>query len=473
MDMMRFPSFVMFLTMSAGRQVLSVGAKPFIPPIKGIDREGNISLRNLQDMDKIDAFIRDKNAKRVVVCGAGFIGVEMAEQLKHRGLDVVLVEALPQIMAPVDEEMAAMLETEIVKHGVRVITNDGIASFVEPTDGATGSDVLLASGTRLPADIVILGLGVRADTQLVADAGLKLGARGGIIVNEYLQTEDPHIWAVGDAIEVKNPTLGDTWMVAMAGPANRQGRMVADNIFGEKKQYKGTIGTSVLRCFDLTCACTGVNERTVKSKGLPYKAFHIWPKSHAGYYPGACSIWFKLVFNPETGAIYGAQAVGKDLVEKRIDVVATAMYGKMTVEDLANLELCYAPPFGSAKDPVNYAGMVAQNIMDGEIKTCTWDEIPKLLEDPNNFLLDVRTPNEHDHNGHIKADALNIEVDHLRENLHKIPRDKTLIVHCCSGQRSYYACRILMQEGFQNCINVSGGFQMWKVHGLKKFPQVR
>jgi NADPH-dependent 2,4-dienoyl-CoA reductase/sulfur reductase-like enzyme/rhodanese-related sulfurtransferase len=487
--------------------VLSVGAMPFTPPIKGIDRPGNFALRNLVDMDKINDWIAKVDAKSVIVAGAGFIGVEMAEQLHRRGLTVSLVEALPQIMAPLDEEMAALLHEELEKHGVRVIINDGIDGFTEPTEGAKGSDVALKSGETLHADIVILGMGVRPDTKLAKEAGLKLGARGGIIVDPFLRTEDLNVWAVGDAIEVnppplprstgpdwshegsrggrflrgltlptvqvRNPTLGgEPWMVAMAGPANRQGRMVADNIFGKvKREYRGTIGTSVLRCFDLTCACTGVNERTVKGKGLPYKAIVIHPKSHAGYYPGACEIWFKLIFDPTDGRVLGAQAVGADLVEKRIDVVATAMHSRCTVDDLAELELCYAPPVGSAKDPVNYAGMLAQNVRDGLLETCTFDEVPALLARPDVCLFDVRTPKEVANNGNIRRDALNIEVDMLRSRLAELPKDKTLLVHCCSGLRAYYACRILNAQGFKT-INLCGGYQMWKHLGAKKWPQV-
>eukprot|EP00285_Hemiselmis_virescens_P015200 CAMPEP_0173383216 /NCGR_PEP_ID=MMETSP1356-20130122/5757_1 /TAXON_ID=77927 ORGANISM="Hemiselmis virescens, Strain PCC157" /NCGR_SAMPLE_ID=MMETSP1356 /ASSEMBLY_ACC=CAM_ASM_000847 /LENGTH=578 /DNA_ID=CAMNT_0014337965 /DNA_START=206 /DNA_END=1942 /DNA_ORIENTATION=- len=448
--------------------VLSVGAAPFKPPIPGIERDGNISLRNLNDMDKIHDWINSTGGKRAVVAGAGFIGVEMAEQLKHRGMEVWLVEAMPQIMAPLDEEMAKLLHAELEAKGVHVFVDDGINSFVPPTDGAKGSDVNLKSGVTLHADVVILGLGVRPDTKLAAEAGLKLGARGGIIVDSEMRTEtDPHVWAVGDAIEVLNPTFGDQWMVAMAGPANRQGRMAADNIMGQGRKYRGTYGTSVMRCFDLTCACTGVNERTVKARGVPYKAIHVYPKNHAGYYPGSKAIWLKLVFNPETGAIYGAQSVGADLVEKRIDVIATAMYGKLTVDDLAQLELCYAPPFGTAKDPVNYAGMVAQDIMEGLVDTCTWDQVPELLKRPDVAMVDVRTPKEVTGSGKVHASAVNIEIDALRGRVAEIPQGKTLLVHCGTGLRSYYACRILNQLGFKT-INLCGGYEMWKVLGLTK-----
>jgi NADPH-dependent 2,4-dienoyl-CoA reductase/sulfur reductase-like enzyme len=326
--------------------ILSVGAKPFMPPIPGIDRKGNFALRNLQDMDQIDDWLRESGAKRAVVAGAGFIGVEMAEQLKRRGLHVTLIEAAPQIMAPVDVEVAALLQQELERNGVAVRVADAVAAFEPPTDGAQGSDLLLKSGgyaphpqhlpppppplahasiahrlhaaaaRRLHADVVILGLGVRAESALARDAGLELSARGGIVVDEHLRTKDPAIWAVGDAIEVRNPTLGDSWMVAMAGPANRQGRMVADNILAAPdtplRAYRGTLGTSVLRCFSLTCACTGVNERTLKSRGASYKAVHTWPMSHAGYYPGAAPMLLKLLFEPASGRVLGAQAVGPD-----------------------------------------------------------------------------------------------------------------------------------------------------------------
>jgi len=293
--------------------------------------------------------------------------------------------------------------------------------------------------------------------------------RGGIVVDDFLRTADPHVWAVGDAIEVKNPTLGDSWMVAMAGPANRQGRMVADNICaapGTLRSYRGTIGTSVLRCFSYTCACTGVNERTLKSRGVPYKAIHLWPASHAGYYPGSTEMLLKVLFDPTDGRVLGAQATGKDKVEKRIDVIATAMHSHLTMDDLAELELCYAPPYGGAKDPVNLAGMMGQNIIDGLVKTCTWDEVPALVNKPETLVLDVRTEKERD-TTLVYAKSLHIPIDQLRGRFAELPpavENKVLLIHCESGLRSYYACVMLQQHGY-TCINLCGGNKLWQVYG--------
>lgn len=450
--------------------VLAVGAAPLKPPIPGINLPSLFSLRNLEDMDHIDAWITKVQSRleagqkmHCVVAGAGFIGLEMVEQLEHRNMRVSLVELMPQILGPLDVEMAHILEEDLVKRGVTVITGDGIKDFTEQ-----GEDVVvhLGSGKALPAaHMTILGLGVRPDTAGVREAGIACTKRGHIIVDEHLKTNVPNVWAVGDAVEVKNPILGgdEMWAVPLAGPANRQGRMVADNIYGLYRSFKGTYAASVVRSFDLIAASVGVNEKMLKAKKLNYNVVHVHPGSHAGYYPGAKSINLKLLFNPVDGKIYGAQAVGEDGVEKRIDIISTAMQGNMKADDLAELELCYAPPVGSAKDPVNMAGMAAQNIMEGFVKQIQWDEFEEAQKDPNSVILDVRSVSEVAA-GKLCDNALTIPLDELRDRLEEVPKGKKIIVSCASGQRAYYACRILMQEPhFEgNVFNLSGAYKTLK-----------
>lgn len=439
--------------------ILSTGASPLVPPIPGIKREGHFTLRNIEDMQRIDAWIKEKGAKRAVVAGGGYIGLEMAEQLKRRGLDVALAEAMDQVMAPLDAEMAAMLHTELRKHNIDLHLSDPVARFDDPSEAepALASIVELKSGIRLPADLLILGLGVRAENKLAVDAGLKVGERGGVQVDQTMRTSDRHIYAIGDMVEVRDRVTGEPAMIPLAGPANRQGRIAADDIFGIASTYKGTLGTAVLRLFDLTAAVTGASERTLKRVGKACQSVHLHPSSHAGYYPGAKPIALKLIFALDTGRILGAQAIGEDGVDKRIDVIATAIASQMTVDDLAELELAYAPPFGSAKDPVNLAGMVAQNVLAGELHIIHHDELAPL--DPNAFiLLDVRTEGERA-KGAI-PDSQHIPLDDLRGRLDELPRDKTIVAYCQSGQRSYYACRILSQHGF-DCKSLTGSYKTW------------
>lgn len=446
--------------------ILAVGAAPFKPPIPGIDRPGLFSLRNLQDMDGITAWIEKKQKEmdtgdmHCVVAGAGFIGLEMVEQLIRRNMNVTLVEAMPQILGPVDAEMAAILHSDLEAHGVDVIVNDPIASFTEAPNDPESSILTLKSGKVLPsAQLTILGLGVRPDTDIIQQAGIEVTPRGHIVVDETLHTSAPDVWAVGDAVEIINPILGEKWAVPLAGPANRQGRIVADNILLKaNRKYKGTWGVSIVRSFDLYAACVGLNEKILKAKGIPYSVVHIHPNDHAGYYPGAQKIHLKLIFDSKSGNIFGAQAVGKAGVDKRIDVIATAMQGNMTVEDLAELELSYAPPVGSAKDAVNFAGMVAQNVVEGLVSQVQWSDIEALVSDDNNVILDVRNPGEIQGSGQLVKTALNIPLDELRNRLNEVPRDKKLIVSCASGQRSYYACRILTQNGFADVYNLSGAY---------------
>lgn len=441
--------------------ILSTGATPLLPPIPGIEREGHFAVRNIPDVEHIKAWIKDCRDSRAVVVGGGYIGLEMAEQLaRHGGLSVSVVEALPQVMTPLDPEMAAWLHLELRKHGVGLYLGNPVASFDAPAAGeaARASVVVLKNGQRLPADGVVLGLGVRPEASLAKDAGLEIGAHGGIRVNEHQQTNDPHIWAVGDAVEVRDAITGAWSLVALAGPANRQGRIAADNIFGRPASYHGTWGTAILRLFDLTAGCTGANEKALRATGISYHALHLHPSSHAGYYPGAEPIAIKILFAPDTGKLLGAQAVGRDGVDKRIDVFATALKAGMTVHDLAELELAYAPPYGSAKDPVNLAGMAAQNVLNGDVALAQWHEIA-ALDPAKSVVLDVRRSDERA-DGYIPG-SLHIPLDDLRARLGELPRDKEIIAHCHSGQRSYFACRVLSQNGF-HARNLSGSWRTWR-----------
>lgn len=468
--------------------ILAVGASPLKPPIPGINRPGLFALRNLEDMDQIVNWINAKSANNeavspgkemhCVIAGAGFVGLEMVEQLAHRhNMRVTVVEMMKQILGPLDEEMAAILHRDLEqRHGVTVIVNDGIQEFAPDPQDPDASVLRLASGRVLPpAQLTILGLGVRPDTQVVKEAGIECTPRGHIVVDDNLRTSAPNVWAVGDAIEVNNPILTggggqNKWAVPLAGPANRQGRMVADNIILQRDQktmrkYKGTYGVSVVRSFDLYAACVGLNAKMLGAANIPnVNMVHIHPNSHAGYYPGASQIHLKLLFCGKTGKIYGAQAVGKDGVEKRIDVIATAMQGNLTVQDLADLELCYAPPVGSAKDPVNYAGMAAQNIVDGLASAVEWFDMERLSQDAgpsgNTFILDVRNADEIASTGAVAANAVNIPLNDLRARLHEVPKDKNkrIVVSCVSGQRAYYACRILQQHGYSRTDYLNGSY---------------
>jgi NADPH-dependent 2,4-dienoyl-CoA reductase/sulfur reductase-like enzyme/rhodanese-related sulfurtransferase len=440
--------------------ILSTGAAPLKPPIPGIGREGHFTVRNILDVEEITSWVEEKNASRAVVIGGGYIGLEMVEQLHRRGLKTVVAEALPQVMGPLDEEMAAWLHHELRANGITLCLGNPVAGFEPPGEGETAaaSMVLLKSGTRLPADIVILGMGVKPEVSLAREAGLEIGSLGGIRVNESLQTSDPHIWAIGDVIEVRHGVSGEWTLLPLAGPANRQGRIVAENIFGQKVKYPGSWGTAILRLFDLSAGCTGINERTLHKMGKPYEVAHLHPYNHADYYPGASRMALKIIFEPETGKLLGAQAVAKAGVDKRIDVLATALKAGMTVHDLADLELSYAPPFGSAKDPVNLAGMVAGHVLNGEIRPAQWHEIPGLdLE--KTILLDVRQDSER-REGFIPG-SLHIPLDQIRERAGELARDCEIIPYCFTGQRSYFACRILSQLGFR-VRNLMGSYRTWK-----------
>lgn len=436
--------------------ILATGASVVILPTPGIRRPGHFTLRTIPDMDGVMAWLTKHPAKTALVLGGGFIGLEAAEQLHRRGLTVTVIEKNPQVLTPLDAEMAAHVQIELKKHGVRLELSNPVERFEDAETGA--SVAVLANGTRIPADVVIVGVGVRPESKLAKEAGLEIGTSGGVKVNARLQTSDPHIWAAGDVIEVTHGVTGTPAVIPLGGPANRQGRIIADNIAGKDSHYRGTLGTAVVRVFDITAALVGANETLLKKTGTPFQAVHLHPNSHAGYYPGAKPIALKVLFDPQSGKLLGAQAVGEDGVDKRMDVLATALFAGMTIDDLAELELCYAPPFGSAKDPINLAGMAAQNVTDGMVTVAQWHEVPALVA-AGAVVVDVREPGERD--GGVIPGSLSIPLGDLRERLDELPKDKELLVHCASGQRSYNACRVLAQHGFR-CRNLTGSFKTWK-----------
>ncbi len=440
--------------------ILSPGASPLKPPIPGIDQSGHFVVRSVPDVEALSAWIKEHSCQNAVVIGGGFIGLEMVEQLHRLGLHISLVEALSQVMSPLDPEMAAWLHQELRNHNVDLFFNNPVSHFDKPMPGkAKASVVHLKNGVSLNADLVILGLGVKPETSLAEKAGLEIGSRGGIRVDDRFQTSKPHIWAIGDAVEVKDFTTGEWTLIPLAGPANRQGRIVAENVFDANLSYAGTLGTSILRCFGVAAGCTGANEKTLSRASMEHQAIHLHPPAHASYYPEAERIALKILFHPESGKLLGAQAVGKDGVDKRIDVLATAIKAGMTVHDLEDLELAYAPPFGSAKDPVNLAGMVAQHVVHHDVGVAHWHEIDSL-DYSQSYLLDVRDEDEFV-DGAIPG-ANNIPLSELRDRKSELPRDKELVVYCQSGQRSYFACRYLSQEGFR-VRNLSGAYLTWKM----------
>jgi NADPH-dependent 2,4-dienoyl-CoA reductase/sulfur reductase-like enzyme/rhodanese-related sulfurtransferase len=420
--------------------VLAPGARPLRPPLPGIDHPAIFTLRNLADMDGILARLQ-AGAKRAVVMG-GYIGIEAAENLRRRGLEVTVLEKLPQLMGPLDPEMAQFLQEELVRHGVHVRTGCGVTGFA---DRAGAVVVQTEGGTEFEADLVIMAIGSLPQTALAAAAGLKLGPLGGLAVDARLRTSDSDIYAGGDAVETTEFVLGQTAYIPLAGPANRQGRIIADNLCGRESCYRGTQGTSVLQVFDLTVAMTGLNEKALRKTGQPYRKVYLSPLGHAGYYPGTAPMRGKLLFTPDGARILGAQIVGRDGVDKRIDVLATAMRGRLGVWDLEHLELAYAPPYGSAKDPVNMLGFVACNLLRGDVAFWYAEERSHLS--PEAVLLDVRGPDEFDA-WHIPG-AVNLPVGKLRSQHGTLDQARTYYVYCKVGLRSYLAYRILKQLGFQ------------------------
>ncbi|WP_442760481.1 FAD-dependent oxidoreductase [Enterococcus italicus] len=434
------------------RLILSPGAKPFVPPIIGLQTATNVhSLRNVPDLDKIMQQITT-DTKQAVVIGAGFIGLEMAENLKKRGLTVTVVEKAPHVLPLLDEEMAAFIQNELNREGILVKTNDSAVEFKE-----NGQKIVLESGEVISSDLTILSVGVQPETTLAKAAGLTLGLRGGIIVNERYQTSDPDIYAVGDAIVVKQQITDTDALIALASPANRQGRQVADVIAGLNRSNRGSIGSAIVRVFEQTAASTGLSERVAKQADLPVAVVHVSGKDHAGYYPGATDILLKLIFNPETGEIYGAQGIGQKGVDKRVDILATAIKGGLTIFDLPELELTYAPPFGSAKDPVNMLGYAAMNLAERLSESIQWYQLKEEIAEGKK-LLDVR--NESELAQGAFPNATHIPLNELRDRLSELDPSQEWIVSCHSGLRSYVAERILKQHGF-HVKNLDGAFALY------------
>ena len=437
--------------------VLSPGAEPLRPGIEGIGSKKIFTLRNVPDTDTIKNYVNTENPKRAIVVGGGFIGLEMAENLHDLGIQVDVVEMANQVMAPLDFSMAAIVHRQLTDKGVGLHLEDGVSRFEEKDGGVT---VHLRSGKQIATDMVLLSIGVRPETKLAKDAGLAIGERGGIAVNDYMQTSDADIYALGDAVEVRHLVTGQPALIPLAGPANKQGRIVADNIvFGNKKKYPGSIGTSIAKVFDLTVAAAGANAKLLQQNNIPYISSYTHGASHAGYYPGAVPLSIKILFAPENGKLLGAQIVGFNGVDKRIEMLAQVIQRGGTVHDLAELEHAYAPPYSSAKDPVNMAGFVAENILNKKSRIIQWRELAELPADT--IRIDVRTHDEYKL-GTIPG-FINIPVDELREHLDELPKEKPIVVTCAVGLRGYLAYRILVQNGFKHVRNLSGGYKTWRV----------
>ncbi|ARC94627.1 CoA-disulfide reductase [Vibrio coralliilyticus] len=453
--------------------LLSPGAAPIVPPIPGIENPLTHSLRNIPDMDRIIRTIEMNKPEHATVVGGGFIGLEMMEAFHQRGIKTTLIEQANQVMTTVDKEMAGFIHEEIRNQGIDLrlgvalesvqhIPNDHISTIESGEDEArqhlSGElDLTLNNGDTIRTDILVMAIGVRPEIKLAQQAGLQIGQLGGIYTNEMMQTSDPSIYAVGDAIEENDFVTGTQTLVPLAGPANRQGRMAADNMLGRNETYQGTQGTAICKVFDLAVASTGQNEKQLQRDGMDYEKVYVHTASHASYYPGAETVSFKMLFDPKSGKIFGAQAVGKDGIDKRIDVMAVAQRAGMTVEQLQHLELTYAPPFGSAKDVINQAAFVANNIIKGDATAIHFDEIDSLSEDQ--ILLDVRNPAELENNGLIEG-ALNIPVDQLRARMSELPKDKEIVIYCQVGLRGNVAYRQLVNNGYR-AKNLIGGYRTY------------
>ncbi|MFY9115727.1 MAG: FAD-dependent oxidoreductase [Bacteroidales bacterium] len=457
-------------TESYDKLLLSPGAAPVVPPLPGIDSEGIFSLRNVDDTDRIKAYVKSHPIRRAVVVGAGFIGLEMAENLHALGAKVAIVEMADQVMAPIDFSMAGLVHQHLYQKNIALYLNNAVKGFVPIQGPDPAIKVALSDGSTLEADIVILSIGVRADTTLAKGAGLQIGQRGGIFVNEFLETSEKDIYAVGDAIEYPHPITGESWLNFLAGPANRQGRIAADNmVFGNKIKYEGAIGTSIAKVFDMTVAATGLSGKKLKQLGMPYLTTTIHSNSHADYYPMALPISIKITFHPTTGQLYGGQIVGYDGADKRIDTIARIVKSQGTIYDLMTLEHAYAPPFSSAKDPVAIAGYVASNIITGKMKPVYWRKMQK--RNPEDvFLLDVRIPEEH-MIGTLEG-AVNIPLDELRDRLDEVPKDKPIYVFCAVGVRGYLAANILSQNGYTEVYNLSGGYKTYEAAAESEMASV-
>ena len=444
---------------SYDKLILSPGAKPIVPAFTGLEEAKNVFvLRNIPNTEQILHYLDTHMVKKVAIIGGGFIGVEVAENLIERKLDVTIVDMAPQVLAPLDFEFAQLVHKKLKRKGIKLHLNDSIKSFENH-----GKHVITQSGTRIDADMIILAIGVASEIKLAQEAHLAIGDLKGILVNEHMQTSDPDIYALGDAIEVTHRVSGLTSKIPLAWPANRQAIVAANHIFKIQDTFKGSLGTAVVKVFDLTVATTGLNERTLKYLQLPYQSVHVQRYNHASYYPGAKEMNLKLLFNPKNGHLYGAQGVGYEGVEKRIDVIATAIIGQLTVHDLVDLELSYAPPFGSAKDPVNILGYAAVNIIEGRVKKVDVSDVDSLIEQ-GATVLDVRTKDELNY-GSIRG-ALNIDIDQLRDRLHELPSKETPIyVLCRVGHRGYVATMILQNHGY-NAFNIDGGYELYKAYNL-------
>lgn len=447
---------------SYDKLILSPGADPIKPKLPGIDSTRIFTLRNIPDTFRIKDYVDKMNPRRAVVVGAGFIGLEVAENLHMRGVKVTVVELADHVIGPLDYDMAALVHQHMKTKNVEFYLKDAVEAF--ENDDASIS-VKLSSGRSLKADMVIMGIGVKPEARLAAEAGLKIGKTGGIYVNEYMQTSDENVYAVGDAVEIKDFVSGNEALIPLAGPANKQGRIAANNICGMKEKFEGTQGTSIVKVFDITVAVTGNNERILKRNGIEYEKSFTHSASHAGYYPGAIPMSIKLLFGKADGKLLGAQIVGYEGVDKRMDVLSTAMRAGMTVFDLEKLELSYAPPYSSAKDPVNIAGYTASNVLKKDCNIFHWNEVGSI-DGNNGILIDVRSPEEFNL-GTIKG-ALNIPLDNLRDRLDEIPTGKDIYIFCQVGLRGYLACRILMQKGYKNVRNLSGGYKTYQMSVQKQ-----
>ncbi|MDD4520242.1 MAG: FAD-dependent oxidoreductase [Alphaproteobacteria bacterium] len=426
--------------------ILSTGGAPFVPPIKGLEKKPSFTLKTLKNADTIKAFLKETTPKSLLVVGGGFIGVEVAENLVHQGIQTTLVDIAPQVLPPLDADMVCQIHEHMTEKGVKLILGDGIKEITE-------KGALLSSGKELSADGIILALGIRPQAQIAKDAGIDLTPKGAIKTNEFMQTNFKDIYACGDSVAVKDFVNQEENMVALAGPANREGRLIADHILGKAPySYTGTQGTGIVKVFDMTAAFTGNNEKQLQAKNIPYEKMIVWKASHAGYYPDAKPLVLKVLYGKD-GTIFGAQAVGYDGVDKRIDVIATVMrlHGKTT--DLRDAELCYAPPYSSAKDPVNIIGMAIENIRQGLMKPYFGTSFEGM------FVVDVRS-NEAFEKGHL-PEAVNIPLENIKESLDKFPKDKPILIHCQTGYRSYVAVRILMENGFENVYSYAGGYKQY------------
>lgn len=431
--------------------ILSPGAEPIKPNIVGIDGDNVFTLRNIPDTLKIKSYIETTEPKSAVVVGGGYIGVEMAENLAKAGLEVSIVELADHLIAPLDFDMAADVHRYIKEKGIRLYLNNGVKAI-------DGAKIIFRNG-EISADMVIMSVGVRPETSLAKDCGIALNSRGSIVVDSRMRTNIPNIFAVGDAVEVNNYVTKAAAFIPLAGPANKQGRIAADNIAGFDSEYKGTQGSAVLKLFDMTVATTGLNEKSAEAAGIDFDKIYTYSASHASYYPGGNMMSVKILWDKKTLKIIGAQIVGFDGVDKRMDVIASAIRFGAKVTDLAELELCYAPPYGSAKDPVNMAGFVAENIISGKVKQFFWHDVESLPRDGSVTLLDVRTATERTR-GHIDG-FTHIPLDSLRKRINELPKDKPVYVHCHSGLRSYIACCILAGNGF-DCYNLAGGWRLYE-----------